>query len=375
MYKILTLNLLIMCFLACRTTKDNVSNLETRLQYHIDSIYNSNPKSVGILVHTEFPKMNTSWSGAIGYADKVTKTKVQPQQTFLIASMTKTYVSAVILRLVEEDKLILKSSIDNYLSVETRQLMSNAGYALQKIMIENLLSHTSGINNYVVAPEFESKLLNQPQHQWTRDEQIKIAMLQMDKVGEPGYQYKYSDTNYLLLTEIIEQVTGKAFSEVISELLSLDKIGCTSTWFEGLEPAPSVSLPLAHQYVEKLNLDTYNLDKSFDLFGGGGLASTTQDVALFVHKMFNGKIFKNKETLKLLLTKIETQIPSEDDYRFGIWKEVLDGQTAYVHAGFWGTIYYHFPDLNATVSIAILNQDQFHLQKDIIKIILEEYHY
>ena len=118
-------------------------------------------------------------------------------------------------------------------------MMSNVGYDLKEIKISHLLSHTSGINNYTESPIFKKKLEAEPKYRWTRFEQIEVAILQMDKVGKPGYQYEYSDTNYLLLTEIIEQITGIEFYRAIRQLLDFEKNGINSTWFEGLESAPN----------------------------------------------------------------------------------------------------------------------------------------
>src|SRR5690606_23481644 len=105
----------------------------------------------------------------------------------------------------------LEGPIGNLLTERTREMMSNTGYDLEKIKISHLLSHTSGINDYLESPIFKNKLETEPKYRWTRYGQIEIAILNMDKVGEPGYQYQYSDTNYLLLTEIIEQITGIEF--------------------------------------------------------------------------------------------------------------------------------------------------------------------
>lgn len=359
-------------FVSCKTSRKIDLSEGDRFQKNIESIYFSNQEVVGVLVHIEYPKLNLSWNGAIGYANKETKKKVNPSQPILIASNTKTFVSAAILRLKEEKKLNLNSPIDIYLSDKTKKVMANTGYDLKEIKISHLLSHTSGINDYVESPIFEEKLEAEPKYRWTRYEQIEIAILQMNKIGEPGYQYKYSDTNYLLLTEIIDQITGSEFHKAIRQLLGFEKNGINSTWFEGLESAPNGTLPISHQYIGEWGLDTYDIDKSFDLYGGGGLASTSSDLSLFVHKLFNNEIFKDPETLNLLLTKVETELSSNDDYRYGIWKSTLNDKIVYGHGGFWGTMVYHIPELNATISIAILNKDKSYLRKEIAELMLKE---
>jgi len=364
--------LLLLTLISCKTSEVIHKNLDNKFQKKIESIYSANPESVGILVHIEHPKRNISWRGAVGFSDKALKKNVSANQPVLIASNTKTFVSATVLRLAEEDKLNIFSSVHSYLSDKTKQLMIDAGYDLEEIKISHLLSHTSGINDYVSSTEFENKLQTEPKYQWTRDEQIEIAMVQMEKIGNPGHKYKYSDTNYLLLTEIIEEGTGIEFYMAIRQLLDFENNGINSTWFEGLEAAPAGILPLSHQYIEEWNLDTYDIDKSFDLYGGGGLASTTTDLSIFVHKLFNREIFEEPETLNLLLTKIETASSSNDDYRFGIWKSTLNDKIVYGHGGFWGTMVYHITELNATISIVILNKDKSYLLNEIAERMLKE---
>jgi D-alanyl-D-alanine carboxypeptidase len=372
---ILIISLFAVLIVSCKSTKPaNLSNikLEQSLQNKLDSVYHSNLESIGILLHVEYPKKNISWSGAVGYSNKETQTKIKVDQPVLIASNTKTFVAATILRLVEEEKLKLQSPIGNYLTERTREMMSNVGYDLKEIKISHLLSHTSGINDYTESPIFKKKLEAEPKYRWTRFEQIEVAILQMDKVGKPGYQYEYSDTNYLLLTEIIEQITGIEFYRAIRQLLDFEKNGINSTWFEGLESAPNGTLPISHQYIGKWDLDAYDIDKSFDLYGGGGIASTTRDLSVFIQKLFNGEIFDYSETINLLLTKSETEDPSNTDYRFGIWKYTVDGKTVYGHGGFWGSMVYYFPDLNITLSVVILNKDESHLRNEIAELVMKK---
>ena len=103
--------ILIFCVLlaSCKTetgtrTKSTKIDVES-FQSIIDSIYQANPKSIGIVAHIESPKNGLSWSGSSGYSNNDTKTKLSPIQPALIASNIKTYVSAAILRLQEENKL------------------------------------------------------------------------------------------------------------------------------------------------------------------------------------------------------------------------------------------------------------------------------
>ncbi len=341
-------------------------------QQNLESIYTSNPESIGIMVHIESPGKKISWSGAVGYSYKQEKTKLRINQPVLIASNTKTFVAATILRLEEQAKLSLTAAIDKYLTEETQSVLSRGGYDNTSIQLIHLLSHTSGISDYVDSEEFATKLSSNPKYKWTRKEQIELAVLAMDKTGKAGEKYKYSDTNYLLLTEIIEEVSQMKYYEAIRKLLDFKNHGLNHTWFESLEIGPTERIPLAHQYVGELKLDTYDLDESFDLFGGGGLASTTKDLALFFQKLFNKKVFKNPQTLDKLLTKVVTEETANSDYRLGIWKSTILGKTVYGHGGFWGSMVYYIPEINSSMSIIILEKDKSYLRKEVAEVLIAE---
>ena len=194
MKKTLLLNIIFIPFIG-------FAQLQTIFQSKIDSIYEKNKDAVGIIVHVEAPKQNISWSYAKGVSDIKTNEVLNHQQPVLIASNTKPYLAASILRLVEKGQVTINHPIKNLLSKKTRQLLEKDGYDLNAITIKNLLSHTSGIQDYVDEAYFE--LVNQhPKHKWTKAEQIKRAM----EIGSPqkvGEKFSYGDINYLLLAEII----------------------------------------------------------------------------------------------------------------------------------------------------------------------------
>lgn len=338
----------------------------------LDSIYISNPETIGIMAHIECPDKNISWSGAAGYSNKEEKTKIEINQPVLIASNTKTFVASTILRLEEEKQLSLTAAIESYLSEQTKSLLKNSGYDINSIKIVHLLSHTSGINNYADSPEFKDKINLNPKFRWTRQEQIELAILKMDKIGNAGEKYNYSDTNYLLLTEIIEEISNLKYYAAIRKLIDFKKNNLNETWFPSLEENLKSTRQMAHQYIGKWGIDSYKLDNSFDLYGGGGLASTSKDLALFLYKLFNNKIFNNHETINKLLTKIKTQQKPETDYRFGIWQSTLNDKTVYGHGGFWGSMVYYIPEIKLAISVIILEKDKSNLRKEIAESLIKK---
>ncbi len=340
----------------------NAQKLEQKFQHILDSTYQENINAIGIMIHVESPNKNISWSSAVGFSNKKTKEKLNKNQPLLIASNTKTYVSATILKLVENGILKLNQPIKKIIHRKTKRLLKNSGYNVTKITVKQLLSHTSGITDYVNDAYF-SFVKENPNHNWTRYEQIKLAM-KMAKPIESGKTFAYGDINYLLLTEIIESKTRKPFYTAIRELLEFKKHKLNNTWFVNLENKPKNTLPLAHQYSEKQNWDSYNINPSWDLYGGGGIASTTKDLALFFQLLFEGEIIKDKEVLKNIYTYV---LPKEKSiYCLGIRRiNFFREATAYYHGGWWGTDVMYLPDYNTTISVFTLQKEKRELNAQI----------
>lgn len=340
-------------------------SIETKFQNVIDSVYMTNPASVGILVHLEAPDQGISWSGASGYSEKNTNTTLKPDQPAWIASNTKTYVSAAILRLVEEGRLSIDQPIKKLLSEKTRKIFEEAGYDLDEITIKHLLSHTSGIQNYA-NQEYIDFIDSNKMHRWTRDDQLALTIRLGAPLGKPGYTYSYTDANYLLCTEIIETIEKKPFYTAMRELLSYKALSLNNTWFPTLEKQPANTEPMAHQYWGEKSWDTYDMDISVDLYGGGGIACPTTDLARFIYDLFNTKIIKDTAVLNLIFTEVKTQDKEPSNYYLGISKSEYKNFVAYGHGGFWGTEVLYFPYLNASVSIYILERDERGLIKGLM---------
>ena len=108
-------------------------------------------------------------------------------------------------------------------------------------------------------------------------------------------------------------------------------------------------MPRAHQYFG--DLDTYDFDPSFDLFGGGGLVSTTADLARFWRALFAGEVYKQPRTLAEMLTV------RRDHAAAGLFQVEVGGYTGWQHGGFWGSEVVHVPDLDLTIALSVGQAD------------------
>jgi D-alanyl-D-alanine carboxypeptidase len=189
------------------------------------------PADRGLAFRVEAPRINLVWVQARG-AD------IRPDQTVRIASITKTFVAAATLRLVERGQLRLDERIQPLLSAPIAARLAADGYELQRITMRMLLTHTAGLFDYAEHPDYQARVGSDPSHIWTREEQIAFAVDHGDPLSAPGVAFAYSDTGYLLLGDILERVTGTPMAEAVRTLLEFQSHALSHTWFESSNPNP-----------------------------------------------------------------------------------------------------------------------------------------
>jgi D-alanyl-D-alanine carboxypeptidase len=312
------------------------------------------PGVPSVVVHARSPRFGIDWTGdARGTGE--TGPGPLAGRPFRIASVTKLFVAAAVLRLVEQDRLSLNGSIDPRLSDSTRAMLVNGGYDPGRITVSQLLSHTSGLGDHSTLPSYLQAILANGQRRWTRGEQIALAVSEGRKAGEPRERQAYSDTGYLLLAEIIEEQTAQPLASSIRHLLRFDHLGLEDTWFETLEAAPRMLLPRLTQYLGKS--DVTDFDPSFDLWGGGGIVSTVRDLATFMDAFAKGLLFERAETLAIALsgTSSKDNVGSDAHHGLVFFEHLHAGHHCIGHAGFWNVDLVACPDLDLTV-VVTLNQ-------------------
>ena len=299
----------------------------------------------GVLVSVISRGKAMDWSGAAGYADKENKTPLLPHQTFRIASVTKTFVAAAILRLWEDGKLKLTDPINQYISAEHTNILKKGGYDPAKITIYHLLTHSSGMAEHTQTEKYQMPYLK-TNHSWTRTEQLLELINFTKPIGELGQQFSYSDSGYILLGEIIENITKKSLGAGVEQLLRLKKLGLKSIHFEN--PNGEYGTDRIHQYLD--GEDTYAINPTIDLYGGGGLLASARDLSLFFMYLFENKVFRKESTLEKMLEPVQYSKKQPLDYRIGIWETEIEGLKAYTHSGFWGTQVIYIPDLKTSIA-------------------------
>jgi len=255
-------------------------SLQAALQRLADSVLAARPRLPGLLIAVESKPLGRAWSVAAGLSDTARKVPLRPEQPVRLASNTKTYVAAALLRLVEEGRLSLGDPLARYLPPAINAMLQRDGYQTDVITIEQVMSHRAGFNEHPAVPSYAARLRTQPAYHWTPSEQLQWLVDSLAPVGAPGAQFRYSDSGYVLLGLIVERLTGRPLGPAVRTLVDFDRLGLRHTWWETLEPAPPGIADRAHQYLD--GFDSHGISPTFDLYGGGGLVAPMSDLARFL---------------------------------------------------------------------------------------------
>jgi D-alanyl-D-alanine carboxypeptidase len=299
------------------------------------------------LVRLHAPRLGLQWAASAGAPAHGSERSV-----LRIASITKSFVAAAVLRLVEQGRLALDDALPALLRPRSLALLRAGGYRCESITLRMLLEHTSGIGDFATPEVFAERVLKDPRHRWTREEQLALAM-QQPREAAPGERYVYCDTNYILLGETLEVITELTMPQAVSTLLHLPDLGLRHTWFETLEAAPIDAPPmLAQHYASSTPVASF--DASIDLYGAGGQLSTLHDLALFFRALLRGAVLKQPHTLAAMCTP-SPQSLAAGGIPYGLGLELLrvDDAECWGHTGYWGVAAWHCPALDVTVATAV----------------------
>ncbi len=255
-----------------------------------------------------------SWTGAAG--------DMNAGSRYFLASVTKLYVTVVVMRLVEEKALNLDDSIAKFLPEEYTQglhVLRGVDYSAQ-ITLRNLISNTSGLPDYFFHKKSDGKsaadlLLDGVDEPWDAEKTISTVK-QMKPKFRPGKKGKasYSDTNYQLLGKIIETVTGKTMGEVFREYI-FDPLNLKDTY---LYTDTDDDSPVFFYYKsKKLWLPNYMSAVSAE----GGIVSTAAECMLFLKAFFQGHFFPVEDIEQLKQWNL--LVPPPGLFMYGIGLEKL----------------------------------------------------
>lgn len=325
-----------------------MTGLEAELHDALAADVAASPSLPGQVLHVHAPAAGVDATLVAGLADRAAGVPLEPGHGFRVASVTKTFTAAAVLRLVEEGRVALDDAIGRVLPAEYVSVLREGGYDPDRITVRHLLTHTGGVYDYATDERFHAAAFGDPGHRWSRMEQVRAAMEWGSPRFEPGEGFHYSDTGYVLLGALIERLTRLPLAEAFRTLLDFERLGLDETYLESLEPPPCAAGQLAIPYFGEDPVA--GLDPSVDLYGGGGLVSSAEDLARFYRALLRGEVFRDPATLEAM-----TAVPAAGEgvpggaYAMALQRRTIGGEDCWGHTGFWGTAAFHCPASDVTI--------------------------
>jgi D-alanyl-D-alanine carboxypeptidase len=259
--------------------------MKDSLQYLVDKYVAEGIPGVQVVVKNDDGWLHVSG----GYARVETKKPFRSGGAAWLFSITKTYTATLVMLQKEANKINPDSLISEYLPDEILGKIS--GY--EKITVRMLLNHTSGIVNVTELPEFVVGQLNDPLNQPAISQRLEM-LKGKPLVFEPGTDFMYSNTNYLLLQLILEHVSGKSYWELLEQEI-LEPLHLNQTYYN-LSAQQTVSLGFPNYYFDRHaneqleNITKWNNALANESDAYGALAATPADVIRFYDALLSGEV-------------------------------------------------------------------------------------
>ena len=307
------------------------------------------------------------WTGTSGLADVAAGRPVRPETEFALASISKTFVAALVLVLVEEGRLDLDEPIGRLLPDVAIPARS------RRATVRQLLDHTSGLPDFFLHRSIDRALLADPTRVWTATRALRyVGAVRRD----PGEGWRYSNTNYLLLGLAVERLTGRPLATELRTRF-FEPLGLRRMYVQVAERPRG---PTARAYRFASGARTA---KPVDVSDGrampftsvvtaagaaGSIAGTAEDVARWALALYGGEVLTARSLAEMVAPTVvgeptEAGGPTEPGeppggppipYGLGVQTVAVDGWPALGHSGrFLGMrgVVRYLPDVGVAIAV------------------------
>lgn len=281
-------------------------------------------------------------SAARGMADIEFGMKLLPQHKLRIGSVSKQFTAAALLKLMDQGKATLDDTLSKYYPSYPNG---------DKISLRQLLNHTSGVGDITRAPDFLDK--TQRIDSSTEDLIKLISATPVDFA--PGAGSSYSNSGYILISAVIEKITGKSWDQALDELL-FKPLNLKDTGWENPD-LPTKGLVRSYTQNSKGGIAPSAPLSMTVPQGAGALVSTVKDLWQWNEALHGGKVL-SAASYQQMTTPQGAAV--KDNYGFAVIKREVQGKSALWHSGgingFMSNLIY-FPESGTSV-VQINNSDE-----------------
>ena len=258
---------------------------------------------------------------SVGYCDLSADAKASSNSRYRIGSISKTFTTALVFKAIEAKKLALAQTLDDFFPEVT-----NA----ESITIKQLLGNRSGIHN-ITDDSLYITYMTQPKSQ----EEMLELIVDAGSDFEPDSKFQYSNSNFVLLTYILEKSMGQPYAELLKSHIT-EPLELTDTYVGGKIGAKDNECK-SYLYNESWQKQ-YETDMSIPV-GAGAVVSNPTDVVKFSDALFGGELIK--------MEYVEQMKNIQDGYGLGLFSFPFHERTSYGHTGGidgFSSIFGHFED-------------------------------
>jgi D-alanyl-D-alanine carboxypeptidase len=299
---------------------------KTKLEQYFN-VLETNNKFMGSVAISQNGKI--IYTKQIGFSDIENKVKPNENTKYRIGSISKTFTTVLVFKAIEANKLKLTDKLNQYIPE-----VPNAN----EITISNLLNHRSGIHNFTDDVEYSKWDTKK-----TSEKELLATIIKGGSDFKPDAKASYSNSNYVLLTWILQKIYKKDYALLLNEQI-IQPLHLNNTYFgkpASIKDNESFSYSLQNGNWVK-HTET---DMSIPL-GAGAIVSTPSDLTLFSDALFNGKLVSN-QNLELMKTL-------KDDFGMGLFQVPFNEKKGYGHTGGiddFTSAFAHFDDQNVTIAL------------------------
>ena len=290
-----------------------------------------------------------TWVRSLGVANKASGQPMQADMHHRIGSVTKTFTATLLLQAAARGQISLDDTIDQYV-----EGIPNG----DEITLRQMADMSSGIASYTDNEQFQEDLFADPEAVWTPEELARIG-IKDSPLFDPGKGWHYSNTNYVLLGMVLEQVTGKPIERLYSKQI-IKPLHLKETSFPDAADA-SIPEPYDHGYTLQGQSDGEPVDATdWNPSWGwtaGGMISTVDDMLVYGRALGTGKgLLPREQQAERLTSFLYGLPPNSPEKAYGLGLVTVGGWLGHTgtQPGFNTTVYYH-PQIHTTVVVEVNN--------------------
>jgi D-alanyl-D-alanine carboxypeptidase len=259
-----------------------------------------------------------AWSTTAGVGNIRTKAPRSADDRYRVGSITKTFVSTVLLQLEAEGRLSLDDTVDKWLPGK----VDGHGHDGRAITLRMLLNHTSGVFNYTADEDFGRTYFLKDgffEHRYDRTSPADLLAIAMSHEPDfaPGTSWNYSNTNYLLAAMVIEQATGRPYGAEIRDRI-IEPLHLSATSVPGTRvTVPQPSSRAYSKLAETATGPTYDVTtlNPAIAYGSGEMISDSADLDRFYSALLRGRLLPPHQLKEM---KSTVQIEGAPNIRYGL---------------------------------------------------------